>query len=63
MLYLAMTASDDNERESDYKYMEWLKEYENTLSNMLKGRYNEANVHLQGWLLCILQPLLRGKKL
>ena len=47
MLYLAMTASDDNEREGDYKYMEWLKEYENTLSNMLKGRYNEANVHLQ----------------
>ena len=47
MLYLAMTASDDNERERDYKYTEWLKEYENTLSNMLKGRYNEANVHLQ----------------
>lgn len=47
MLYMAMSAINDNEREADYRYMEWIKEYENTLNNMQNGRYTEASKNLQ----------------
>lgn len=45
MLYLAMTASDSGEK-PDSRYMEWIKEYKATLTNMQSGRYKEASVHL-----------------
>lgn len=45
MLYLAMSASDSG-KESDYRYMEWINEYETVLSDMEKKRYKEAGIHL-----------------
>lgn len=45
MIYLAMSASD-NGKESDYKYMEWINEYETVLANMENKRYKEASTHL-----------------
>lgn len=45
MLYLAMSASD-SKKEADFRYMEWIKEYEATLINMKNKRYKEASTHL-----------------
>lgn len=45
ILYLAMSASDSG-KGFDYRYMEWINEYETVLANMKNKRYKEASTHL-----------------